>query len=61
MAEVAGSYSGSQVPPKVGHSVSLIGEGLQEIADRLEERGHWCRNQISQPSTHTTSPGEASH
>ncbi|MGH3501029.1 MAG: winged helix-turn-helix transcriptional regulator [Nocardioidaceae bacterium] len=49
----------AQVPPKVEYSLTPIGASLREITDRLEEWGHWYRNQVSQPNTHTVLANEA--
>lgn len=47
----------AQVPPKVEYAVTPIGASLEEITDRLEQWGHWYRDQLAHmPSTDHT-PG----
>jgi DNA-binding HxlR family transcriptional regulator len=35
-----------QVPPKVEYSVTPIGESLRDVTGRLDDWGHWYREQV---------------
>lgn len=37
----------AQVPPKVEYAVTTVGASLREITDRLEQWGHWYRDQLA--------------